>query len=111
VIVLAALVLAAAGTFVGFRLFSAYGDGDYAASVISFGEVTDSQVIVRFQVRMPSSGTAICLVRARNAQGMETGRSEVIVKPGPDPSRTLVTHRLATRDRPVTGEVQGCRPA
>jgi hypothetical protein len=50
-------------------------------------------------------------VRARDATGAEAGREEITVTPGPDADRTVVSHRLVTRTRPITGEVKGCRPA
>ncbi|GAA1397271.1 DUF4307 domain-containing protein [Catellatospora coxensis] len=97
-------------TLIGARLYRAYGDGDYTASVTAF-DVSDTQVAVTFLIRMPADGTAVCLVRARDKTGTEVGLEEVTVRPGPDPERTMVTHRLATTGRPVTGEVKGCHPA
>jgi hypothetical protein len=105
------VVAGAVSLGIGYSLFRAYGEGDYRASVTSFTEVTDNQVVVTFLVRLPEGGSAHCVVRARDVTGAETGREEVLVKAGPDPGRTLASHRLPTRSRPVTGEVQGCRPA
>ncbi|HCT81032.1 MAG TPA: DUF4307 domain-containing protein [Micromonosporaceae bacterium] len=110
-VAIAALVFAAAAATVGVSLYHAYGDGNYSASVTSFTDITDNQVVVTFLVRLPEGGTATCVVRARDVTGAETGRAEIRVIPGPDPSRTIASHRLQTRTRPVTGEVQGCRPA
>jgi hypothetical protein len=100
-----------AGGFIAARLFNAYGDGDYTASVTKYDEVTDNQISVTLMVRLPAGGSAICVVRARDLSGAETGREEVRVVAGADPERTMITHRLVTKNRPVTGEVQGCRPA
>lgn len=110
-VAIAAVAAGALATTMGFSLYQAYGQGDYRASVTSFTEVTDNQVVVTFLVRLPESGVARCVVRARDKTGAETGREEILVKAGPDPSQTLASHRLPTRSRPVTGEVQGCRPA
>ena len=106
-----AILLAGAGTLIGINLFRAYGQGDYAASVTRWGDVTDTQVVVTFVVRLPAGGKARCVVRARDTTGAETGRDEITVSAGPDARATEITHRLSTRTRPVTGEVQGCRPA
>lgn len=106
-----AVCLAAVTIVVGVNLFRAYGDGDYSASVTEYGDITDTQVVVTFIVRLPAGRAGVCVVRARDAAGAETGRAEITVTPGPDAERTVVTHRLVTRARPVTGEVQGCRPA
>ena len=95
----------------GVTLFKAYGERDYSASVTAFADITDTQVVVTFTVRLPPEGTAKCLVRARDETGVEAGREEIIVKAGPDPAKTMVSHRLVTRTRPITGEVHGCRPA
>jgi hypothetical protein len=105
------VVAGAAAAVMGVSLYQAYGEVDYRASVTSFTEVTDNQVVVTFLVRLPEGGTARCVVRARDMTGAETGREEILVKAGPNPSQTLASHRLPTRSRPVTGEVQGCRPA
>jgi hypothetical protein len=104
----AAVVLA--GGFIAVRLFNAYGDGDYTAAVTKF-VIADDGVAVTLMVRLPDDGAAICVVRARDATGAETGREEIRVVAGAEPERTMVTHRLATKNRPVTGEVKGCRPA
>jgi len=111
VTLVAAVAVAALATLAGVSLFKAYGERDYAASVTAFANITDTQVVVTFTVRLPADGTAKCIVRARDVSGAEAGREEITVKAGPDPGRTVVSHRLVTRTRPVTGEVQGCRPA
>jgi hypothetical protein len=110
-VIVLALVAAAVFTLIGVRLYQAYGDGDYTASVTAFDEITDTQVVVTFMIRMPADGQAVCLVRARDKTGAEVGREEITVRPGTDPARTMVTHRLVTTERPVTGEVKGCHPA
>lgn len=108
---IAAVSFAVAATLVGVNLYQAYGKGDYTASVTKFTDMTDNQVVVTFMVRLPAGGTAKCVVRARDINGAEVGREEITVTPGDDPRSTVVSHRLATSARPVTGEVQGCRPA
>jgi hypothetical protein len=47
-------------------------------------------------------------VRARAADGSEVGREEIPVDPPAGVTRPRVVHRLATTERPVTGEVQRC---
>jgi Domain of unknown function (DUF4307) len=111
VTLVAAAAVAVVAALAGVTLFRAYGERDYAASVTAFTDITDTQVVVTFTVRLPAEGTAKCVVRARDASGAEAGREEITVKAGPDPGRTVLSHRLVTRTRPVTGEVQGCRPA
>jgi len=102
--------LVAIMTFVGFRLYRAYGDRDYSAAVTGF-TTADGSVDVEFIVRLPEGGRASCVVRARDLNGTEIGRATVDVTAGSQPKRTVVTYQLATTGRPVTGEVAGCSPA
>jgi hypothetical protein len=106
----AAVLVAGVAAMIGVSLYRAYGDGDYSASVTAY-QADDSSVVITFLVRLPEGKAARCVLRARDATGLETGREEIIVTPGPNPDRTVASHRLPTRGRAVTGEVQGCRPA
>jgi Domain of unknown function (DUF4307) len=108
VAVLAAVLLAVM-TFIGFRLYRAYGDQDYSAEVTRF-TTSDSAVDVEFIVRLPEGGRAQCVVRARDASGLEIGRATVDVSAGAEPEQTVATFRLATKGKPVTGELAGCGP-
>jgi len=109
-VAIGAVLAAALAAVIGVNLYRAYGDGDYSASVTGY-ETNESNVVITFLVRLPEGHAARCVLRARDASGLETGREEIVVVPGPTPERTVVSHRLPTRARPVTGEVQGCRPA
>lgn len=104
-----AVGVVAVGTAVAMVLSQAYGPGrPYDATVHRFYDVTDEQVVVEFSVVVPEGETAVCAVRARAAHGGEVGREEVRVAPPPGETRPLVVHRLATIERPVTGEVPRC---
>jgi hypothetical protein len=105
-----AAVLLAVLTFFGFRLYRAYGDQDYSAEVTRF-TTSDSAVDVEFMVRLPEGGQARCVVRARDAAGLEVGRATVDVSAGTEPERTIAKYRLVTRGKPVTGELAGCGPS
>lgn len=99
-VVLAALAVAV----VGYRNF---GSPPIEGRQTAFRVVDDGSVQITFQVvRDEPQRAAVCIVRARSADGDETGRKEVYVPPGP-PS-TLATTLLRTSRRPVTGEVFGC---
>lgn len=110
VIAAAAAALLVIMTFVGFRLYLAYGKQDYSASVTRF-TTGENAVDVEFVVRLPEGGRAACVVRARNEEGAEIGRAVIEVAAGADPASTVATYRLTTTGRPVTGEVQHCSPA
>jgi hypothetical protein len=96
-------------SFMAYGLGQQYGPGrPYDASVLRFYDITDEQVVVEFRVILPEGESAICAVRARAFDGSEVGREEVRVDPADGQTRPTVVHRLATNERPVTGEVQRC---
>jgi hypothetical protein len=105
-----ALVVIIAGFALALRLQQRYGEGPYDTELVRYTDVSDSQVVIQFRVNLPAGKSATCAVRARNRTGVEVGRAEVRVPPARD-ARPLIAYRLATRERPVTGEIQGCGPA
>jgi hypothetical protein len=109
-VAIGAALVAAVAAVIGVSLYRSYGDGDYSASVTGY-EANDSSIVITFLVRLPEGHAGRCVLRARDANGVETGKEEILVVPGPNPDRTVASHRLATRARAVTGEVQGCHPA
>ncbi|MFG1776096.1 DUF4307 domain-containing protein [Micromonospora sp. NPDC049051] len=104
------VALVAVMTLVAVRLYRQYGDPNYDAEVITYTEITDSQVLVDFRVIVPTGGSAVCLLRARDRAGAEVGRGEVTVTAGPDQRSVTARHRLATTARPFVGEVVRCQP-
>lgn len=70
--------------------------------------VDDSTLTLRFDVtRTDPSAPAVCIVRARSADGSESGRREVLVAGGPD-TITSVSTDVRTSAPPVAGDVYGC---
>lgn len=108
---LLAVVLLATLGLVAAKLYRQYGDPRYDAQVITYTEITDSQVVVDFRVTVPAGGSATCVLRARAADGAEVGREEVTVTARPGERQVDARHRLATSARPFIGEVLSCRPA
>ncbi|GGM20027.1 hypothetical protein GCM10011608_00780 [Micromonospora sonchi] len=100
----------AALTMVSVRLYRQYGDPMYDAQVISYSDITDTQVVVDFRVHLPDGGSAVCALRARDHAGAEVAREEVPVTATEGQSHVVVRHRLATTARPFIGEVVRCRP-
>ncbi|WP_323373521.1 DUF4307 domain-containing protein [Plantactinospora alkalitolerans] len=96
---------------VSYRLYRQYGDPNYDAQVITYTEITESQLVLDFRVTVPAGGSAICVVRARSRDGVEVGREELRVTAEPGQRHLTVRHRLATTGRPILGEVVRCRPA
>ncbi|MEV2240014.1 DUF4307 domain-containing protein [Micromonospora sp. NPDC049891] len=112
--VLAALlvvIVVALLTVVSVRLYRQYGDPAYDAQVISYGDITDTQVVVDFRVNLPDGGSAVCVLRARDHAGAEVAREEVPVTAAAGQRHVTVRHRLATEARPFIGEVVRCRPS
>ena len=111
--VLALLVVAAlvASGLLALRLYRMYGDPTYDPQVITYTDITDTQIVVVFQVTLPEGGSADCRVRARSRDGVEVGLAEVRVDAAPGEKQAIVTYRLATTGRALIGEVLRCWPA
>jgi hypothetical protein len=110
----AALLVVALAVVLGLivvRLYRQYGDPTYNAQVITYTDITDSQVVVKFEVQVPPGGSAICVLRARSRDGAEVGREEVRVTATQGQMNPVLSHRLATTARPLLGEVLSCRAA
>jgi hypothetical protein len=107
---LLAVVVVATLTVVAVRLYRQYGDPAYDAQVISYGDITENQVVVDFRVNLPDGGAAVCVLRARDHAGAEVAREEVPVTAAAGQRHVTVRHRLATTARPFIGEVVRCRP-
>jgi hypothetical protein len=107
---LAAVLLATLG-LIAAKLYQQYGDPRYDAQVITYTEITDSQVVIDFRVTVPAGGSTTCVLRARASDGAEVGHEEVTVTAQPGERRIDARHRLATSARPFIGEVVRCRPA
>jgi hypothetical protein len=104
-------VLAVAAVALSAKLYSQYGDPAYDAQVIRYREITERQIVLEFRVNVPAGGAAVCAVRARSDAGAEVGRAEVLLRAAAGQTTAQIVYRLATTDRPVTGEVVRCRPA
>ncbi|MEP6697550.1 MAG: DUF4307 domain-containing protein [Pseudonocardiales bacterium] len=78
---------------------------DVHSTVRSF-DAGPNDVRVTFEVDRPGNEPVQCLVRARDRKGAEVGR--VLVRVPAGPRHVTVIRTLATRGRPITGEVLGC---
>ncbi|MFF3866972.1 DUF4307 domain-containing protein [Micromonospora sp. NPDC001898] len=110
-VALLAVALAAVLGVATFTMYGKYGDPDYDAQVITYTDITDSQVVVDFRVTVPAGGSATCALRARSHDGAELAREEVTVTAPAGESQVTARHRLTTSARPFIGEVVRCRPA
>ncbi|MEU4470131.1 DUF4307 domain-containing protein [Micromonospora sp. NPDC023888] len=104
------LALVATLTVISVRLYRQYGDPVYDAQVITYTDITDTQVLVDFRVTVPAGGSAVCVLRARDRAGTEVARDQITVTARPGDRHVTTRHRLTTTARPFIGEVLRCRP-
>lgn len=78
-------------------------------TLLGYQVTSDRSVEVRFEVWREPGVTAQCVVRARNAEGVEVGSRVIIIPPGE--RRVVLTQVLETRARAISGELQSCRKA
>lgn len=71
----------------------------------SFRELPDHSMELNMQVRRDEPDrAAVCIVRTRSVDGLETGRREVFVPPGKSQLETVVKGT----SKPVTASIVGC---
>jgi hypothetical protein len=109
-IVVAVLVLLAS-VLVSVRLYQRYGQTDYETQIVGWDEPTDSRIMIRFRVRVPAGGSAACVLRARDYNGNELGRREVVVHAAGDATTIEADEPVSTTGRASVGDVLGCRAA
>jgi hypothetical protein len=85
------------------------GDQELRWSTTGFRDVTDTAVVVDFDVFLPAGSEVTCTVRALDRRGLEVGRAEVPVRA--DGSNVSVVYALAVTARPSSAFVDSCRPA
>ena len=95
------------GLVLAYLVFARVSSGRPTGSVVAYRVSSDHQVQVVFDVRRPAGREAVCVVRARDRDGVEVGSQDTPV-PATDRAVVRVTTLLATRGRAATGEVQGC---
>jgi Domain of unknown function (DUF4307) len=78
-------------------------------TLLGYEVTSDRAVEVRFEVWRRPGVTAHCVVRARNAEGVEVGSRLIIIPAGE--RRVIRTEVLETRSRAVSGELKDCRQA
>jgi Domain of unknown function (DUF4307) len=78
-------------------------------TLLGYEVTSDRSVEVRFEVWRKPGVTAQCVVRARNAEGVEVGSRVIIIPAGE--RQVVLTEVLETRARAVSGELQRCQEA
>jgi hypothetical protein len=106
-----ALLLGVAAVFLVIRLYGQYGDPDYDAQIVGWSDVTDTQMTIRFTVRVPPGGSATCGLRARDYGGLEVGRRTVTVT-AKQSARTIdASEVVPTSTKAAVGDVIRCAAA
>jgi hypothetical protein len=103
-----AVVIAVAVVALAVRLYGQYGDPDYDAQIVGWGDVTDTSMTIRFTVRVPAGGSATCGLRARDYDGYEVGRATVTVSAQGDDRTIEAAETVRTKSRASVGDVIRC---
>lgn len=83
------------------------GDGPISAERVAFKELPGNAMQITLTVsRDEPDRDGVCIVRARDKTGAESGRREVLVRPGAK-NGTLTTV-IKSVGQPVTADVYGC---
>jgi hypothetical protein len=95
------------GAYVG---YDRYSSTRTSFANLDYRVVSDTEVSVRFQVRMSPGDRVRCVLRARDRDNVSVGTRELLL--GPDLSGTVTRSEVVTTTgRAVVGEVLTCRPA
>ncbi len=105
-LVVALVVLPFLGWVVWAGLLQA--DRDLSWNTTGFGDVSETSVVVEFDVFLPAGSGATCTVRALDRRGVEVGRAQVPVTS--DTPDTHVVYALPVTARPSSAFVDDCRP-
>lgn len=95
--------------FVGWVVWAGLlqADQDLTWSTTGFSDVTESSVVVEFDVFLPPGSEVTCTVRALDRRGVEVGRAQVPVTSGT--SDIHVVYALPVTALPSTAYVDTCR--
>ena len=81
---------------------------DATATVSGYEVVDESTVRVTLDVTRPRNRDVVCIVRAKDRTGAETGHAEVRVAAATTAKTTTVRYELRTAARAVTAQVGRC---
>lgn len=82
-------------------------DQELRWTTTGFRDISDTSVIIEFDVYLPPDSEVTCIVRALDSKGVEVGRSEVpVTSVNAD---THVVYALSVTARPSSAFVESCR--
>jgi len=113
IVPIAVLVLVIAGSLaLSTRLYQQYGKTDYEAQIVGWdAKPAADRLTIEFKVRVPAGEAASCVLRARDYDGFEVGRRQVVVRPSGDATTIDARETVTTTARASVGDVLGCEPA
>jgi Domain of unknown function (DUF4307) len=94
-----------------YAYYEKYGETDYTADIIGWSVPSDTEMVIKFRVRVPADGAAMCMVRARDYDGYEVGRQAVTVPAAEGGGSVEVSQPVTTESKGSVGDVMGCRAA
>jgi hypothetical protein len=108
IVVALAVLGVAAGAVVAVIGYQRLGHSDVEGTLAGYRLIDPQTVSVTISVtRLDPSRPVDCIVRVRAKDGSETGRREVLVPPGSEPT-VQVTTIVKSSQPPVMGDVYGC---
>jgi hypothetical protein len=103
-----AVCAVAVGLAVAVLGYQRLGSPEIKGELAGYRLVDNQTVDVTISVtRADPSQPVVCIVRARSADGSETGRREILIAPSAQ-HIVQVTTQVKTSRPPVTGDVYGC---
>ena len=93
------------------RLYRQYGETDYQAQIVGWTDVTTTSMTIEFTVRVPAGASAACTLRARDYNGNEVGRQDVVVTAAASSTGIDAAEKIKTTARGSVGDIIRCRPA
>ncbi|AEV81866.1 hypothetical protein ACPL_969 [Actinoplanes sp. SE50/110] len=110
-LVVAAVVCGVLALGLTWAYYQKFGRTDYSPEIVGWNEPTDTEMVIKFRVRVPAGESAACMLRARDYQGYELGTRTVTVPARPGGGEIVVTGSVPTTARGSVGDVMSCRPA
>lgn len=109
-LIVAGVVVGIVAIALSWAYYQKFGQTDYSPEIIGWNEPTDTQMVIKFRVRVPDGEIAACVLRARDYQGYELGTRTVNVPARSGGGEIVVTESVPTSARGSVGDVMSCRP-
>jgi hypothetical protein len=102
-LIVAAVVFGIGALGLTWAYYQKYGQTNYSPEIIGWNEPSDTQMVIKFRVRVPAGEAASCVLRARDYQGFELGTRTIVVPAPSGGGEVVVAGRERADDRPRRG--------